>query len=196
MNGHNRSLALTLISWCAMVLPTERASWAAAMKAEVEAIEDEGAALSFAAGCVWGSIKEATFTTAFAVRSVRFVTISGMLSLSLLAALITVRMINDHPSTALVFGVISALFAATAVWSYLRGAMALVRAASSMIPVYIIAYAFVSPEKGMAGEWVDARLYQALAIEGVAIWATLLTGAIFMLRIENLSATTHRELNR
>lgn len=191
MNAHSRSLALTLVNWCATLLPSERAFWASAMKAEVDAIEDGGAALSFAVGCVWASIKETTFTMAFAARSVRFATICGMLALSLLSAMITSRMIDAHAPSALVFGVTSALFAAAAGWSYLRGPIALVQTASSMIPLYIIAYAFASPEEGMAGEWVNARLYHALAIEGIVIWAALLTGGVFMLRVETLNHQAH-----
>ena len=186
MNAHSRTLALVLIGWCAALLPDNRAPWAAAMKAEVDAIGDGNAALSFAAGCVWGSVKERTFTMAFVARSVRFATI--------LSAVLTRRMIDANAQSALVFGLTSALFAAAAVWSYLRGPMALVQTASSLIPLYIIAYAFVSSENGMAGEWVNARLYQALAIEGIMIWAALLTGGVFMLRVETLSITKRGKL--
>lgn len=189
MNGHNRSLALTLIGWCQALLPADRAPWAAAMKAEVGAIEDGNAALAFAVGCIWGSIKERTLTMAFVARSMRFATISGMLALALQSAVLTGRMTNAHASTPLVFGLISALFAAAAVWSYQRGPMALAQTASSMIPVSIIAYAFMSPENGMVSEPANAALYEALAIEGVLIWAALLIGGMFMLRVENLSIT-------
>jgi hypothetical protein len=187
MNAFSHSLAATLIGWCVALLPSDRASWAAAMKAEVDAIENGNAALSFAAGCVWGSIKERTFTMAFAARSVRFATIAGMLALSFLGAVITRRMIDAHAPSAMVFGLTSALFAAAAGWSYLRGPMALVQTACSLISLYILAYVFVSHEIGMAGGWGDGRLYQALAIEGVVIWAALLAGGIFMLRVEALS---------
>ncbi|KAB7647450.1 hypothetical protein [Polymorphobacter fuscus] len=191
MNNHNRFLALTLIGWCAVLLPPERASWAAAMKAEVAAIEDGKAALSFAVGCIWGSLKERTLTMTFAARSMRFATICGMLALSILSAAIAGRLVDAHASSALVFGLTSALFAAAAVWSYLRGALALVQTASSMIPLYIVAYAFVSPDAGTAGAWINARLYHALAIEGIVIWAALLTCGIFMLRAETLHHQAH-----
>lgn len=189
MNAFGRSLALVLIRWCAALLPADRASWAAAMKAELDAIEDDGAALSFAFGCVWGSIRDRTLTWTFAARTVRFATIGGMLALSLLSALITRRMIDAHAQTALIFGLTSALFAAAATWSYVRGARALVQTACLMIPIYTLAYAFVSSGQGTAGGWADARLYQALAIEGIVIWATLLMGAVFTLRVEALPIT-------
>lgn len=188
MNAHCRSLALVLIGWCAALLPAERALWAAAMKAEVNAIEDWDAALSFAVGCVLGSIKERTLTLAFAAQSVRLATLSGMVSLSLLSAILTERMIDARAHSALAFGLTSALFAAAALWSYLRGPSPLVRTASSMIPLYTIAYAFVSPDQGLTADSVDA-LYQALAIEGFVIWVALLACGIFMLRIETLLNT-------
>lgn len=191
MTNHNRCLALTLIGWCAVLLPPERASWAAAMKAEVGAIKDGNAARSFAVGCVWGSFKERTLTMTFAARTVRFTTICGMLTLSILSAAITGRLADANASSASVFGLTSALFAAAAVWSYLRGPMALVQTASSMIPFYIVAYAFVSSDGGKAGEWVNARLYNALAIEGIVIWAVLLTSGIFMLRVDALNHQAH-----
>lgn len=191
MNGPSHALAHTLIDWCHKLLPADRAPWAAAMKAELSAIEDRDAALAFAIGCFWGSIKERILTMTFAARSLRIATIAGMLALSVQSALVAGRMIDAHAFTALVFGLISALFAAASVWSYLRGPMALVQTASSMIPVYI-AFAFVLHEKGMASQSVKIRLYEALAVEGIVIWAALLIGGIFMLRVENLSLTKRR----
>lgn len=189
MNARGRSLALVLINCCAALLPADRAPWAAAMKAEVNAIEDGNEALSFAVGCVWGSIKERTFTLAFAARAMRFATICGMLALALLSAIITRQMIDSHAPSALLFGLTSTLFAAAAAWSYLRGPRALVQAASSVIPLYTLAYAFVSQEHVIADVLGNSRLYQALAIEGVVIWAGLLAGGLFMLRVGALPPT-------
>ncbi len=191
MKAFSRALALTLIGWCAALLPADRASWAAAMKAEVDAIEEGNAALSFACGCVWGSFKERTFTLAFAARSVRFATIGGMVALSLASAMITGRMIGAHAQSALVFGLTTVFFAAAAGWSHLRGPKALAQTACSMIPLYILAFAFVSSRQGMADGWNVLRLYKALAIEGIVIWAALLMSAIFMLRVEALPITKH-----
>lgn len=189
MKTDRRSWAVTLIAWSAALLPAERASWAAAMRAEVNAIEDADAALSFAAGCVWGAIKERTMTMNFAARSVRFATMAGMLALSIAAAVIATRLAGVHAASALVFSLTSALFAGATVWSYLRGPMALVQTASSMIPLYVIAYAFLSLQRGTASEWVNTNLYHALAIEGVVIWAALLASGIFMLSFGPLTNT-------
>lgn len=187
MNSHRRFLASALTAWCAVLLPPDRAPWAAAMKAEMDAIDDDSAAVTFAVGCVWGSIKERTLTMNFAARMVRFVTIASMLTLAVASAGIAVRVTNFHAPSALVFGVTSTLFATVGVWSLLRGPRALIQAASTMLPVYLIAYAFVKSERGLAVESVNAALYQALAIEGVVIWAALLAGGIFMLRARTLS---------
>lgn len=194
MTIDRRALAFTLIGWCAALLPADRASWAAAMRAELSVIEGGDAALSFAAGCVWGAIKERTLTMNFAVQSVRVATILGMVALALMAAMAAGRLADVQAPTALVFGLTSALFATGAVWSYLRGPLALVQAASAMIPFYIIAYAFVLSQKNIAPEWVNAKLYEALAVEGIVIWAALLAGGIFMLRGGTLSINTHREI--
>lgn len=69
----------------------------------------------------------------------------------------------------------------------LRGPQALVQTASTMIPAYIVAYAFLHSGDGVADEWVNATLYRALAIEGIVIWAVLLAGGVFMLRAGTLS---------
>lgn len=182
MNSHRRSLAIALIGTCAALLPPDRRVWAAAMKAELNAIEDGDAALSFAAGCVWGSIKERTMTMEFVGRTVRFMTIAGMLALSLVSARVADRMADVQGPSFMVFGLTSALFGLAAVWTYLRGPMALVQTATVMIPLYLLSYVFVSAQKGAGGVWINARLYEALAVEGLVIWAALLAAGIFMLR--------------
>lgn len=189
MNASSRSLAVTLVGWCAALLPADRAIWGAAMKAEMDMIADDGAALSFAFGCLWGSIKQRIFTLIFAARSVRVGMIGAMVALSLLSAITTKRMIDAHAECALIFALTSALFAAAARLTCLRGSIALVQAACLVIPLYLLAYAFLSSGHAMAGGWDDARLYRAVAIEGVVIWATFLMGALFVRRVEALPIT-------
>lgn len=181
MRAYFRSWATNLVARCAGLLPLHRADWAAAMSAEVDAIDDDKAAFNFAVGCVWAATKERTLTMNFAARTVRFVSIGSMLALALAAAVIAGRVADAHAPNALVFGLTSALFAAAGIWSFLRGPWALVQTASTMIPVYLIAYAFVS-QRGGADQSVYATLYRALAVEGIVIWAVLLAGGIFMLR--------------
>lgn len=182
MKPDHRSLTLMIVGWCAALLPEDRTSWAAAMKAEVDAIEDRDAAFVFAAGCVWGSVKERTLTMKFAAQMVHFTTVAAMLALALAAAIITERVADAHAPSAFVFGTTSILFAAAVLWSLLRGSLALIRTASTMIPVYMMAYIFVQSQRAISNEWVNAELYRALAIEGIVIWAALLAGGIFILR--------------
>jgi hypothetical protein len=192
VNVRKRSLALTLIRWCAALLPADRASWADAMRGEVDAIEEDGAALSFAAGCIWGALRARVATKAFVAQGLRVATIGGVLSLSVVSALMTKRMVDTQAPEALVFGLTSAAFAA-AVWSGLRGPVVLVRTAGAILPVYILAYAFAGREELVAAGWVDAELHQALAIEGVVIWAALLTGGIIMSRLETRATSSAGE---
>lgn len=182
MKPDRRSLALMIVGWCAALLPADRTSWAAAMKTEVDAIEDTDAALVFAAGCVWGSLKERALTMNFAARMVRFVVIGTMLALALAAAVIAQRVADVHAPSAFVFGLTSMLFGAAGLWSLLRGPLALIRTASMMIPIYIMAFIIVQSTRASSDTWVNADLYRALAIEGVVIWAALLAGGVFILR--------------
>ncbi|KQT32233.1 hypothetical protein ASG29_10450 [Sphingomonas sp. Leaf412] len=160
------------------------------MKAEVDAIDDDGAALTFAIGCVWGAAKERILSRSFAARSMQFATIAGMLAISLLSALMTKRMIAAHHQSTVVFTLTSVLFAAAALRGYLRGPMALVQIARSVLPIYVLAYAFTSSGPGPAGGWIDARLYQALAIEGIGIWTAILLAGVFMIRVGTLPTIT------
>ena len=52
MNRPARAAARALGRHLVRVMPPSRADWAAGMEAEIEAIDDPGAALSFALGCV------------------------------------------------------------------------------------------------------------------------------------------------
>ncbi len=188
MKPPRQSLALVLIGCCAFLLPAERATWAHAMKAEIAAIEDERAALAFATGCVWGSIKERTLTMHFAAHTVRFIMIASMLALAIVAAVIAGRVAGINTPSATIFGLTSILFAGAGIWYLVRGPGALIRTASIMIPLYIIAYIWVQAAGDTATKSVPAELYRALAIEGVVIWAVLLVGSLFMLCAETILA--------
>ena len=58
-----RALSRLLARACVALLPPDRAEWARAMGSEAEHIDDDGAALRFAAGCVFASLS-ACFSTA------------------------------------------------------------------------------------------------------------------------------------
>jgi hypothetical protein len=182
MSADRRFLARAIVGWCAALLPADRKSWAAAMRAEVDAIERENVALAFAAGCFLASIKEQTLTMNFAARIVRFAAVAAMLTLALAAAMIAKNVAAVHAPSAFVFGLTSLLFAGTGTWSVLRGPTALIRTATAMIPVYLLAYIVVQSNTVITDDQANADLYRALAIEGVVIWAALLAGGIFILR--------------
>lgn len=58
MTVDGRTLARLAMALACRVLPSRRRDWAAAMRAEAEAIEDDGEATRFAAGCLFGATRE------------------------------------------------------------------------------------------------------------------------------------------
>lgn len=187
MKVSRRSLAFALVGWCAALLPAGRGGWAAAMHAEVRAIDDPDAALTFAAGCVWGSVKERVFDMNFAARLTRVATIAGMSVLAAASAVLSGRAMEGHGSGAMVFALTSGIFAAAVWWSWRRGPIALVQAAGAMIPFYVVALGLLVLQDDLSG--ADARLYRALATEGVLIWTALLVAGLFMHRAATARST-------
>jgi len=151
------------------------------MRAEVEAIGNINSAVFFAAGCVFASIKERVLTMDLAIRSVRIGAILAMLALAVGSALSAGRTQAIDPHSALVFALSSACFAAAGIWSFLRGPITLVQAASSMTFVYTLAWVLVRSNASIDAS-VNAGLYRALTVEGVVIWAALLGAGLFVLR--------------
>ena len=180
MSRLRRSLATAFARACHQVLPAHRAPWAAAMQAELETIRSPDAALAFAAGCLWGAVKERTLTMDFAVRTTRLGTLAVLLALAVATGLSAARILSIHEPTALIFGVSSSVFATAAVWTIIRGPLALVQAASTMIVVYGLSLVYLQQADG-AG-WLNLDLYRALSLEGLLIWAVLLGGGMFMLK--------------
>lgn len=187
MNSLSRQIATELIRHCAALLPPERAAWAAAMKAEVDALE-ENDAVGFAAGCVWASFKERVLSMNFATQSVRVGGIAAMLVLAVVSALSVERAAAIDASIALIDLVSSTVFAAAVIWSFFRGPLALIQAASTMAVIYGVAFIFLRSPTVSATEWANAALYRALALEGLIIWAALLACGIFVLRSEGRAA--------
>ena len=187
MNSLSRQIATELIRHCAALLPPERATWAIAMKAEVDALEDSDA-MAFAAGCVWASLKERVSSMNFATQSVRVGGIMVMLVLALVSALSAERVAAIDTSIALVDLLSSAVFAAAGIWSFFRGSLALIQAASTMAAIYGVAFIFLRSPAVSTTEWPNVALYCALALEGLIIWAALLACGIFVLRSEGRAA--------
>lgn len=187
MNSLRRRIATKLIRYCAALLPRERASWAIAMKAEIDALE-ENDAMVFAAGCVWASLKERVLSMNFATQSVRVGGIAAMLALALVSASSAERVTAIDASIGLVDLLSSAVFAAAVIWSFFRGPLALIQAASTMAVLYGVAFIFLrSPAVNTTG-WANVALYRALALEGLMIWAAILACGIFVLRSESRAA--------
>lgn len=159
-----------------------------AMKAEVDALEGHDA-MVFAAGCVWASLKERVLSMNFATQSVRVGGLAAMLLLALVSALSAQRVTTIDASVALVDLLSSAVFAAAAIWSLFRGSLALIQAASTMAVIYGVAFIFLTSTAPSTTEWANARVYEALAVEGLIIWVALLACGIFVFRSESREAT-------
>jgi hypothetical protein len=151
------------------------------MTHELEAIGGPKAKFSFAAGCVWAAIKERTLTMDFAVKSVRLAAVAGMLVIATFGALSAWRVTAINAPVAMVVGVSSAVFATAAVWSLLRGPIALVQTATMMLVVDAFALVYLMKTSAASG-WVNWALYRALATEGLVIWGVLLAAGIFLMR--------------
>ena len=50
MSGRRRRFANAAMIWSALLLPVKRKHWAEALRAEIDAIDNDGAALNFALG--------------------------------------------------------------------------------------------------------------------------------------------------
>lgn len=187
MNSLSRQIATELIRHCGALLPPERATWAMAMKAEVDALEDNDA-MVFAIGCVWASLKERVVSMNFATQAVRVGGITAMLALALVSALSAERVTAIDASIALTDLLSSAVFAAAVIWSFFRGSLALIQAASTMAVIYGVAFIFLRSPAMSTTEWANVALYRALALEGLIVWAALLACGIFVLRSERRTA--------
>jgi hypothetical protein len=174
-------LSLGMMRRCAALLPSDRAVWAAAMTHELEVIEDPKAKLSFAVGCMWAAMKERTLRMDFAIKSVRLGAVAGMLVIALFGALSAWRVTAFNAPTAMVVGVSSVVFATAAVWTLVRGPIALVQTATMMLVVHAFALIYLMKTSAASG-WVNWILYRALATEGLMIWGALLAAALFLMR--------------
>jgi hypothetical protein len=177
----SNAFALGMMERCAALLPSKRRAWAEAMKRELEVIKSPRARVGFAAGCVWASLKERTLRMDFAVKSIRLATVAAMLVVAAFGALSAWHITPSNAPTAMVVGVSSVVFATAALWSVLRGPIALVQTATMMLMVYAFALVFLTKTSAASG-WVNGTLYRALATEGLFIWGALLVAGLFLVR--------------
>lgn len=187
MSAWQRRVAIALIDGCTVLIPREHKEWADAMRAELEAADADGEALSFALGCLWASVKERVLRIEFAAKVLRIGIPAGLSVLALLAAYLSGRHAEGAPETASVFGVSSAIFAMAATLFLTYGTIALARIAGALVPVYLALFVFAQFYGKPIADFASLSLYRALALEGVAIWSALLLMTVFLARS---SATT------
>ena len=160
------------------------------MKAEVDAL-GENDAVVFAAGCVWASLKKRVLSMNFAIQSVRLGGIAAMLVLALISALSAQRAIAIDASVGLV-GLLSAtVFAAAGIWSFFRGPLAWIQAASTMAVICGVAFIFLG-SPAVSTEWTKVVLYRAVAFDLLIVWVVLLACGIFVLRSERRQSENHQ----
>ncbi len=193
MSGRRRRAAMAVMRWSALLLPAERKHWVEAMRAEIDAIDDDGAALDFALGCLWTSTKERACRIRLFVSALNIVIPAGLLALAMLAAHLSGHHGGADTQVGTVFGLLFFIFAAGAALFLAKGAIALVRFSGLLIPIYLLLLLFLHFPQGLAADKPIAVLYRALAIEGIAIWSTLLLLALFMGRAQTTQHSGSQE---
>ncbi|HEY0414293.1 MAG TPA: hypothetical protein VGD66_14250 [Allosphingosinicella sp.] len=177
-----RRLARALVRRCAALLPPGRSVWAAAMEAELDAVEPR-AALGFAAGCVWGSVRERWRVMDRLMASVRLGSLVVLFGLAGAGTLSALRLGAADPATGLVFGLSSAAYGAVGLWSLALGPRALVRAAAALAPACAAAFLLLRFAPPALPEGTDLGLWRALTLEAAVIWAALLAAGTLLMRL-------------
>lgn len=164
------------------MLPAGRKQWVKAMRAEIDAIDDDGVALDFALGCLWTSTRERVCSAELLARALCIGIPAGLLTLAVVAAHISGRHGGADTQTGTVFGLLFCIFATGAALFLVKGAGALARFAGILVPIYLALLAFLHSSRGSVTDKPATILYEVLAIEGIAIWSTLLFVALFVSR--------------
>ena len=168
-----------------VLMPPSKEKWGAAMRNELDSIANPANALKFAMGCIWACFNERMKEMEFKLKMGRYAIIAALLALAVVASASLSNVFTAHAPSGLVFASLGIAFAATAFWTFLRGAEALVQAASSMLILNLMAFATLSSTSVGDDVWVNLELYRALAIEGIAIWGSLLLGGIALWWLPN-----------
>lgn len=184
MTGRRRRVAMRVMCWSALLLPPERKQWVAALRAEIDAIENESAALNFALGCFWMSAKACVCRIELFAAALCIGIPAGLVALAALAAHLSGRHGGADTQAGMVFGVLFVTFAAGVGLFLTKGAIALARFAGMLVPIYLGFSLFLHSPQGLAADQPGTVFFQALAIEGAAIWSTLLLGALFVARAQ------------
>lgn len=158
------------------IMPLSKHTWVEDMNAEIEAIEEPGAALSFALGCLGASLLHRARTLSGVLTAAR-TTVGGLAVLFSVAALTTALRFTgiENPAALPLFTALLGLAFLVAGMAMLRkGPAALAVVAATMLALNTVAF------------WVNGRLQpvhadvqQALIMEGYLLWTGLmLTGGL------------------
>jgi hypothetical protein len=163
-----RSVARRLARQLKRIAPPARSHWAEAMRREQEAIDDAGEALRFAAGCLWACSMERLRSLDLVLCLARGAMIVGTGTLALFGFLTAARLGPIHSQGALIVAVISAAFASASLLLARRGPTAPWAIAAVMLVLSSVAFLALPLQAQYA------KLYRALALEGVVLWSMLL----------------------
>lgn len=175
-----RRIAATLLRWSGHLMPAERKQWADAMRGEFEAIAGDRAALGFALGCLLAAARQGVSSMAFLAGALTKAIPAALCALAVLAVHLSGRHGGVATAAGTVFGLLFAVFAAGLALFVAKGAGALARFAAMLVPVYAVLLVVLRFTHGSADGTPHSVLYRALAIEGLAIWTSLLLGAVVL----------------
>ncbi|MDP3405191.1 MAG: hypothetical protein Q8S03_10905 [Brevundimonas sp.] len=170
-------IALGLADHLGRILPPSRSEWAAGMKAEIEAIEEPGAALAFAWGCLGASCLRRLRTlegALFAVRIAAAATIM-MFAIQVLATAHAFMGLTTPDLLPPVTAGIGLAFAAAGLALLGRGPIALAAVAAIMLVLNTIGLV----ANGMTVT-VHAVVLRALVLEGYLLWSLLLLAGLML----------------
>lgn len=177
MSARKTRLARALGRHLVRVMPASRSDWAAGMKAEIEAIDDPGAALVYALGCVRSGYERRLRSVPGALSALRWTLATGTVSFSALVFSVAWRAAetgSPDPAPQVLAGLgLAFLIAGLALLRL--GPRALIGVAGAMLGVNTAGAVLASHARG-----VHAELYGALAIEGYVIWSALLLAGIVL----------------
>jgi hypothetical protein len=168
-------LARHLADHLGRIMPPSRSDWAAGMAAEIKAVEDPGAALAFAWGCVRTSYLRRLRTLTGVLAAVRLsLGVATMLfAIPVLAAAQTFAALTIPDILPQVTAGIGIAFLIAGLALIGRGSAALAAVASMMLAL------------NTAGLWATGvtdtaypALLRALALEGCVLWSLLLLAAV------------------
>jgi hypothetical protein len=170
-------IALGLADHLDRILPPSRSEWAVGMKVEIEAIEDPGAALAFACGCLGASCLRRLHTLEGALFAVRIAAAATILMFAIRVLATAHAFMGLTPPDILppVTGGISLAFAAAGLALLGRGPSALAAVAAVMLALNTV---------GLWANGVSATVHavvlHALVLEGYLLWSLLLLAGLVL----------------